>query len=474
MSNAIELTHDVRSGALPGPRARFRLTSLWNTVQFFRDPGRTLLSHTQEHGPLFSLTAGDASWLCVVGAAYNQELLKRSDVFKIEVVALHAPKGSAIERLKKSLLFVDGPQHRRTQRLCHPGFSRPMLQRYQQTMTALTDARLSAFRPGQIIDFNLEMRALSLDIAIRCQFGDAYETLGADFADLLWKVIPLLNHPAVVFLPLSVPGSPYYQLEQTLRELERRIERRLHEVRATGDQGHMLAELLRARDPDGHALSDPEVISNCILMIIAGHETTASALAWTGLFLSQCPALARAIAAEEPAEDGLGAGSGRGELLRSVMRESLRLFPPVMYTLRMTGEDTTLGTISVEKGTRIIWSPLASHRDASVYPRPDCFEPERWRSSNPSPFAYVPFGAGPHACIGSAFANMELAIIVRAFCTRFAFTLADDHRIDRAGHITIYPKHGMPLELFDREAAFAPRPVRGNVRELMDFDALRT
>jgi cytochrome P450 len=156
-------------------------------------------------------------------------------------------------------------------------------------------------------------------------------------------------------------------------------------------------------------------------------------------------------------------------LLERVVKESLRILPPVPFNHRISAEDTELGGYAVPRGTELIASIYRTQRMPELFPEGDRFRPERWENLDPGPYAYSPFGAGPRMCIGATFALMEVRIVLAMLLQTLRVELAPNARIDRFISITMAPKHGLPMHLHppDRHFPRTPTPVRGNIHQMV-------
>ncbi len=241
-------------------------------------------------------------------------------------------------------------------------------------------------------------------------------------------------------------------------------------MRADGKGKDVLASLIHVRDEDGTKLSDEELIGHAITLFIAGHETTSNALATTLLLLEQHPAVLSELLDEL---DGTlhGAAPTLDEinklpLLDHVIKESLRLLPPAIMGTRVAAQDTQLGGYAVGKGTNVIYSEFVTQRMPQIYAEPDHFKPQRWATHDPSTYEYLPFSAGPHMCIGWAFAMQELRVVLAMLLQRYRLSLVPGTRVDLT--IRMQAKHGLPARVHAQDRQFRATPVQGNIHNLVE------
>ncbi len=226
------------------------------------------------------------------------------------------------------------------------------------------------------------------------------------------------------------------------------------------DRGDLLSMLLLARDVDdvdavdgdGGQMTDQQLRDEAMTVLLAGHETTANALAWTWYLLSQNPQVQARLHAEADAVLG-GRAPEREDLprllyTRIVFSETMRCYPPAWIIARRALEDCPLGAFTVPAGTLVLMSQWVTHHDCRHYPDPFRFDPERWTvdaAANRPRFAYYPFGGGSRVCIGEQFAWMEGVLVLATLASLWQFGLVPGHRVVALPGITLRPKHGMRM-----------------------------
>jgi cytochrome P450 len=205
---------------------------------------------------------------------------------------------------------------------------------------------------------------------------------------------------------------------------------------------------------DGGHMSEREVRDQLVTLFLAGHETTSHALTWTWYLLAKNPEVSAKLHAE--VDTVLGGRAATYEDLpklkytAQVLEEAMRLYPPAYLVGRMAHEDTEIGGYPVRAGSEVIVWIYMTHHDARWFPRPEAFEPERFSEENAAKipkFAYVPFGAGPRACIGKSFAMLEGQLILATLAQGFTLAVHEGQRVAIHPRITLSPKHGMRMKL---------------------------
>lgn len=283
-------------------------------------------------------------------------------------------------------------------------------------------------------------------------------------------------HPSMI-PRVDLPLSAYRRWLDLTHAIDRETVAIVREKRARAEiGGDMLSMLLAARDEDGSALDEDELVGHTGVIFAAGHETSTNALAWTLLLLAEhpdvaadvCDELALVLRGEPPTVADLA----RLPLLDAVVKESLRVLPPVPLHPRVVAEDHELAGFSLPRRTELMLSIFHMHHDPDVFREPRRFMPSRWSTIKPTTFEYNPFSAGPRMCIGASFATMEIKIVLATLLQRFRVELVPGAKIDRRVAITMAPKHGLPMRVRAADQAWkrgAGRLRGGDVRELVDF-----
>ena len=155
-------------------------------------------------------------------------------------------------------------------------------------------------------------------------------------------------------------------------------------------------------------------------------------------------------------------------MLDGILRESLRLMPPVHHTIRTATDETELLGTTLRKGDNVVLSAYISHRDPNVFSNPRQFDPTRWFGKKPGPYQYIPFSAGPRLCLGYQFAMLEMKLIIARIMQRFRFNVIANSHIQAECQLTLRPAKGLPMVMSKPDGAFSKNPVTGNINELFD------
>jgi cytochrome P450 len=236
----------------------------------------------------------------------------------------------------------------------------------------------------------------------------------------------------------------------------------------------VLALLLQAR-ADGY-ITQQEVVGQATHLFNAAYHTTTYALTWSLFLLSQHPAemmrvldeLETVLDGDVPTADELP----RLTYLDWAIRESLRILPPVVYYPRVCVEPVKLGNFSMPRGTLVIGSHYVTHHMEEIFPEPERFNPERWRTWIPSPYAYIPFGAGPRMCLGAPFAMLVLKQTLAMIFREFRLSAIAGARIERRCSLTLGLRDGLPMRVWKQDGRFSTSAVVGDIHEMVELPAV--
>jgi cytochrome P450 len=452
-----------------------------NFASFVFDSVGWLRRLHERYGEVVALARGRDDYVFVFSPRYNQVVLGDSALFH-NLDAASSPvrmrEGSSLRRLYAGLTNMNGAQHRRQRRLMGSALQRRHVEAYGADITAIAERQIAGWRLGAEVDALAEMRALTMAVAVKTLLGLPPDREGRQMSRLLQDWMDAVFSVPALALPVDLPGLPYHRLQVLSTRLERAVRGIIERRRAAGtDHTDVLSRLAAANDDDGTGLTDDELVGQTAFLFMAGHATTASALTWTLFLLCAYPAvlhdlvdeLTGTLRGDPPDVARLGALP----LLERVIKESLRLLPPVMWWGKVSTAPFDLGPWRLGAGTHVMFSAYITHRLPELYPRPDAFLPDRWLTCDPGPYGYLPFSAGPRMCLGSGFAMMEMKLVLATLLQRWRPQLRPGHRVDRGGLMVSQPKHGLPVTLA-RPDGRAPRvdirgSIRGNIRAVMDL-----
>jgi len=363
-------------------------------------------------------------------------------------------KGLALQRTKvvlgEGLLTSEGDLHKRQRRLAQPAFHRARIQRYGEQMIERALATRDEWRDGATLDMHHEMMKLTLAVVAKTLFDadvdDEADEISGALTDLV-ELFPVLMNPFAMLL-MKLPLRRVRRFKTALARLDRTIYAMIEERRRGGiDRGDLLSMLLVATDTegDGGGMSDLQLRDEAMTIFLAGHETTANALAWTWYLLAKHPEVERALHREL---DEVLAGRApspadypRLPYTEMVLAESMRIHPPAWAIGRLSTEDVRIGEWDVPRKSLVLVSQWITHRHPDWWPEPDCFDPSRFtpeaKAARPK-MAYFPFGAGPRICIGEGFAWMEGVLLLATIAQKWRFESMREP--DAQAVITLRPK----------------------------------
>ena len=397
----------------PGPSAPLA----FQTARWTARPLVTLERCARRYGDAFTLRLAGLGNVVVLS---HPDAVK--EVFTGDADVLHAGEANAILEPvvgRHSVLLLDGPRHLRQRKLMLPPFHGARMQRYGEVMREVTDREMERWPLGEPLRLRERTQAITLEIIMRAVFGieDAgrLEELGGRLArmlDLTTRSFPLLVMPAL--RAYVGPGSSWRAFQRASEEVDailyEEIARRRGEPDA-GEREDVLSMLLAARDEQGASLSDVELRDELMTMLVAGHETTATALAWAWERLLRRPAVLERLEREV----------ARGEddaYLDAVVKETLRLRPVIMLVARRLTRPLTVAGLDLPTGTTVAPCIYLVHRRPEIYPDPAEFRPERFLERPADTYSWIPFGGGIRRCIGAAFAQYEMKVVLRAMVER--------------------------------------------------------
>jgi cytochrome P450 family 135 len=359
-----------------------------------------------------------------------------------------------------SVLLLEGSEHLARRKLMLPPFHGERMRSYESIVREVTEREVEGWSGDRVFALHPRMQAITLEVILRAVFGVTDPVRGG----LLRERLPLLlgetSSPALQFRVLLSSrfgrGDPLARLREVIDGVDELLLAEIAERRAdpaSEQREDILSLLLSSRFEDGGAMSDRELRDQLITLLLAGHETTATALAWTfDLLLRHPAALARLTEEVDGGEEDV--------YLRAVISESLRLRPVVPLAGRRLASELRVGALTLPAGTDVTPSIWLTHTRADLYPEPFAFRPERFLERPTSTYGWIPFGGGVRRCLGATFAEFEMRVVLETILRRRALTSVSGRaeRVTRR-NVTFSPRHGTR--------------VRGGVRTRGARDATR-
>jgi cytochrome P450 len=359
--------------------------------------------------------------------------------------------------LGNGLLTSEGEFWRRQRKLVQPAFHQVRIAAYAEVMVSYTERMLASWKDGEERDIHEAMMRLTLDIVAKTLFDTDVSREAEDVGAALQLLMSKFFRQAgfALLLPRSIPIPTTQQLRRAVAQLDKVIYEIIRRRRAgPSTSGDLLSVLLQAQDDEGLRMTDRQLHDEIMTLFLAGHETTANALSWTWLLLGQHPEieeklveeLQRVLAGRAPAASDLP----RLTYTDMVLREAMRLYPPVWVIGRRALAPFCMGEYELPAETNVLMSQLITHRDGRYFPEPERFDPDRWGPSDPRNlalprFAYFPFGGGPRVCVGAGFAMMEAVLLLATIAQKFRLTLVPGQNVKYLPSVTLRPKSGIRM-----------------------------
>lgn len=443
---------------MPGPENSGLLGDL---PVFRRDPLAYLLDVSARYGDVVRIPMGPRSIVLVAHPdGVRRVLQENAKNYTKQTRGFDVVR----ELLGQGLLTSENPLWLRQRRLIQPAFHRQRLAGFGQTMVSesrrLAGEWSQAARYGQTIDAAADMMRLTLRIAGLTLFNIDVSGEAREFGHALKVVLRYAN--ARISNPLQLPRFVPTQENREATRAAETLDRVVREIidtrrRQGGPDDDLLAMLMQATDEDtGERMNDTQLRDEVMTLLLAGHETTANALAWTWMLLSRFPDVRRRLVAEVDAVVGVRdpAFDDLPSLVytRMVIDESMRLFPPAWIFSRAPAQADEILGHTVAAGTFVFVSPWVTHRRPDLWENPEGFDPERFRPERVAKmprYAYFPFGGGPRQCIGNNFALAEMVLVLAVLARRFRLDLLPGARIEPEPTITLRPRDGVPMRVVE-------------------------
>lgn len=398
-------------------------------LAFRRNPLDFFMRTARTYGDIAQFSFGPQQFYLVSHPEWIEDVLVNS--------AKRFSKGVALQRAKRllgeGLLTSEGQAHLKQRRTIQPMFHRQQVQRFADAMVSHALRWRESIQPDTAIDVTGEMGALTLAIVGETLFSSNVQGDTDEVREALHDAVQSFG---IAFLPgleyfEKLPLPMFTRVRKARERLDRVIHRVIEDRRSGGDAANdLVSMLLAARDPENPnaaGMTDLQIRDEAMTIFLAGHETTANAMAWTWHLLGSAPAvearlhseIAQVLGSRTPTVEDVP----KLEWTRAIIAESMRLFPPAWTMGRRAIEPHVIAGHHISKGDLVIMSQYVVHRDPRWWPEPDAFKPERWLAEARRPkYAYFPFGGGTRICIGESFAWTEAILLLATIAQRWKFT----------------------------------------------------
>jgi cytochrome P450 len=359
---------------------------------------------------------------------------------------------------QRSLLLLEGEEHLRRRKLMLPPFHGERMRAYEAVMAEATEREVAAWPVGRRFPLHPSMQAITLEVILRAVFGVEDDERRRLLRRTLVAILATTRSPRAIGMTIGrlrrLPA--YRRVGEMLAEADEIL---LAEIAQRRDDPNLasrediLSLLVGARFEDGSAMSDAELRDQLMTLLMAGHETTATGLAWAFDLLFRAPREHERLRAE--------LAEGDHEYLDAVIEETLRLRPVVPFVGRELRVAAELDGYALPEGTVVMPSIYLAHTREDSYPDPHAFRPERFLEGGPDTFSWIPFGGGTRRCIGAAFAQLEMRVVLRTVLGRAELrsATAGPEPIVRR-NVTLSPRNGTPAILVKRRPGVSPAAAR--------------
>jgi cytochrome P450 len=456
------------------------LRLLWRSVS---DPLQATRDTHAAYGPFAVLRVPglaklnrrfDLPFVIATGPRFNREVLTNPTVWRMVTIFRGGSRNTALKRLSNGLARMSGRQHAHYRR----AFDRPLrkvnVDKMAGEMARVADEATAAWPVERAVDLKAIcyplMRTLPTDLIFGGDRGRALP-IARDINLMLQREWT----PHVIACPYNLPGTPAARLMRDAESLERCILDWADGVRGRPDEANLLSIVVNGADENGAPASDAAIVGHIPQLFSATFETCQTLMVSALMLLAQHPRVAGDLLDEVRGRFG-GRAPAAGDLagaplLDAVIKETLRLLPPVPFMVRVATQDTTIAGYPVPQGGRVLLNPFLTNRMPDLYPDPDSFTPERWATINPTPFEYPAFGAGPRTCPGYAFAINALKIALATVIQRYRVSLVPNSAVRYWVRPLLNPAGEVRAVLHPQDGAFRAEPVSGNIHKLVRFAA---
>jgi cytochrome P450 len=438
----------------PGPRTPRLVQSvgMWARMVPYAERLR------RRYGKRFTIRmVGTPTWVV------HSEPEHAKEIFTAPPEVLHPGEGARVLTPvvgANSVILLDEGSHMEQRKLMLPAFHGEKMKRLSGLMEEVTEREVASWPRGEPVEMHPRMQHLTMEIILRAVFGlDPGERLDA-LRERLSAMLKFGDRPISLTPPPEGslaervlervgPFAVFVKLQQQADEL---IFEQIDERRAdASERDDILSMLLEARHEDGSPMSPQELRDELMTLLVAGHETTATSLAWAFERLTRTPDVLERLEAEIASDDG-------DAYLTATIQETLRRRPVLPNAApRLAMEEIEVGGWTYPPGVALVVSTYLLHHDPDVYPDPYAFRPERFLENGPGTYTWTPFGGGRRRCLGASFATQEMKIVLRRVLAECRIAAGiDGPEMTRRRNITVRPGEGARTVISDREPAAAP------------------
>jgi cytochrome P450 family 110 len=430
--------------------------SWWQLINWIADPLGFQIRNSQKYGDIFIMRLSGLGTFVIVG---NPQAIQ--EIFNQDAKQFDVGRANALAKPllgDNSLILMDGDRHRRERKLLMPLFHGQKIQTYAEQICLITEQVASQWQVGQPFVARSAMQKISLEVILQIVFGlsegDRYQQIKSLLTDWINTIDSPLRS-SILFLRFLQQDwgtwTPWSRMKKRQRLVHDLLQAEIEERRTKGsfESTDVLSLMMGARDENGQAMTDEELRDELLTILFAGHETTATALAWAFYEICQRPDVRDKLLQEL---NSLGENPAPIEIaqlpyLTAVCQEILRMYPvlPVIFP-RITKSPMEIAGYQFDAETTLMPSIYLVHYREDLYPNPQQFKPERFFERQYSLFEYLPFGGGNRRCLGYSLAQLEMKLVLATVLSKYQLALAEDKpvKLQRRG-FTLAPKGGVPI-----------------------------
>ncbi len=458
----------ARGGDEPLPVTHGRL------LDFPDDPLACMKKLQAQHGNVCALEEEGTRIYFAFGSEVNHQVLSDGTSFHSRFFAIRGPRHSPQRRLSSGLLSMNGDQHKRNRRLVMDAFLKKAIQNYVPTIRLLSEQMLDDWRVGTERDIARDMTEFMLRLTSSILFGVESPEMAYRIGRMTDHWVHM-NHELGMGAFVADPelARRYSELLDFAGVLEGEIKEMIAQRQQNPNATDALSLLIRAHDAEG-GITDEELVGQAALIFAAAHLTTAHTLTWTLFLLAQHPTAMSELHHELTTQ--LNGGFPTAEqverlpFVEHAIKESMRVLPASAYSQRIAAVPAQLGPFTLPAGSGIVFSQFMTHHMPELYVDPDAFLPNRWLQINPSPYQYLPFGAGPRMCLGAPLAMLILKTVLPTILQRFKLTAVPMSEVSGKVISTMLgPTSSVMMRLDEQDGRFECHPVVGNIHSMVDL-----
>lgn len=449
---------------------------------FLKDSYSCLNKMADEYGDLFvmgkpnPLSSKGRRHVFAFSEEANKSVLAQPDIFRSGGQVIKGPKGSAHQRLRTGIIAMNGSKHRQHRKLMQPPFAKIAVASYVPTITRLIDQVLDRWEMGKSFDMYDETTKMANWIAAHILFDHDDFDRSTQTCELITRWIDLDVKARRLPVAFDIPGTAGARLLRHAEVVEEAMHELINEKRKeTEPAKDVLSILVHAAKVEDADLTDVDLAAHAVILHAAAFVTTATALAWAMYLIAQNPKFAADL--DEEIKSNITnwppdvTQVDKLPLLDGLIRESLRLLPPVHHVIRTATCDTELQGVEMHRGDKAVVSAFMTHRNPDIYADPARFDPTRWMKKKPGPFQFIPFSAGPRLCLGYQFVMLEMKLVVIRAMQRFKLNVVEGTHLDANVQLTLRPKDTLPMVVNKPDGTFSSTRVTGNINELVKCEA---